>query len=185
MNNYEKISPILVGITAALYAAITIAIAPFAYGPIQVRISDAMLVLPFHRKFGKSAVLGLAAGGFLGNIASPYLPWDLITGFALNLVVGWIMYALGYYANKRFKANERTRLTLACLGTIIGSTIIALVVGFMIVLVELQIIDIVSWMSISLLIFIGELIALTVGGLILLSALERALPPSTQAASSI
>jgi uncharacterized membrane protein len=35
-----------VAVIAAVYAALTIAIAPLAYGEIQVRISDAMLILP-------------------------------------------------------------------------------------------------------------------------------------------
>ena len=37
----------LCGVLAAVYAVITLAIAPFAYGPIQFRISEALCVLPF------------------------------------------------------------------------------------------------------------------------------------------
>lgn len=178
MPTYEKTSPVAVGVVAALYTAITLAIAPIAYGPLQFRISDAMLILPFHRKFGKSAVLGLALGGLLGNIASPYLPWDLILGFTLNLAAGLIMYVFGLYANSRFAELGRTRLALAGLGATIGSIIIALTVGLMIIALELQIFDAATWLSIALYIFISEFIVFVIGGLILLSALERALPSS-------
>ena len=37
----------LCGVLAALYAAVTLATASFAYGPIQFRVADALCVLPF------------------------------------------------------------------------------------------------------------------------------------------
>ncbi|HEX6988582.1 MAG TPA: QueT transporter family protein, partial [Bacillota bacterium] len=36
------------GLIAATYAVITIALAPISYGPIQVRLSEALTLLPFY-----------------------------------------------------------------------------------------------------------------------------------------
>ena len=44
------------GVLAALYAAVTLATASFAYGPIQFRVADALCVLPF---FAPSTSIGL------------------------------------------------------------------------------------------------------------------------------
>lgn len=172
----EEISPILTSIIAALYTAVTLAIGFIAYGPIQFRLSDAMLILPFHRKFGKSAVVGLAIGGVLGNLASPYLPWDLIVGFILNFIVGGLMYIAGKYAREAFKTNKKIRFIIAGLAAVIGSVIIGLVVALLIVFVEVQIFDVIVWLGIAFSVFIGELISFVIGGIVLLSALEQTLP---------
>jgi len=54
-----------VGVIAAIYAVITIIFAPFSYGPIQVRISEALTILPF---IFPESVLGLFLGCFIANI---------------------------------------------------------------------------------------------------------------------
>ncbi len=46
-------------VIAAVYAALTIALAPFSYGPVQFRVSEALTVLPF---LIPSTVWGLFAG---------------------------------------------------------------------------------------------------------------------------
>ena len=43
--NVKKLA--IIGITAALYAVLTVAIAPIAYGPIQFRFSELMVLLVF------------------------------------------------------------------------------------------------------------------------------------------
>ena len=176
MYEEEHISPVYASVIAAMYTAITFAIGFIAYGPVQFRLSDAMLILPFHKKFGKSAVVGLAVGGLIGNLASPYLPWDLITGFVLNLVVGQMMYVAGKYARARFAENRGLRLSVAAIFAVMGSIIIGIGVAVMIVYVEIQIFDLITVLSVAFSVFIGELISFVVGGMILLSMLEESLP---------
>ena len=63
---------------AANYVVLTLAMGPLAYLPIQVRISEALVLLCFFRR---DYIWGLTLGCFLANlIGSPYLPWDLIFG---------------------------------------------------------------------------------------------------------
>jgi len=64
-------------IIAALYAVLTIGLAPFSYGPIQIRISEFMTLLAYtNRKF----IPGLVVGCILANIGSPYGPLDIVVG---------------------------------------------------------------------------------------------------------
>ena len=53
------------GVLAALYAALTLSTAAFAFGPIQFRIADALCVLPFFMPFTS---IGLFIGCLIANI---------------------------------------------------------------------------------------------------------------------
>ena len=68
---------------AAIYATLTILLAPISYGPLQVRVSEALTVLP---AFTPAAVPGLFVGCLLGNMLSgAYLP-DVIFGSLATLL---------------------------------------------------------------------------------------------------
>jgi uncharacterized membrane protein len=70
------------GIIAALYFALTMA-NPFSYITPQVRISEALCVLPF---FTSAAVPGLFIGCVLSNLAgSPLGPYDILFGSLASL----------------------------------------------------------------------------------------------------
>ena len=62
---------------AALYAALTIALAPVSYGPIQIRLSECMTLLAF---YGGHWIPGLVAGCFLANLGSPFGLTDILVG---------------------------------------------------------------------------------------------------------
>jgi uncharacterized membrane protein len=51
-------------VIAALYAALTLAVAPFSFGLMQVRISEALCVLPY---FTAAAIPGLFVGCLVAN----------------------------------------------------------------------------------------------------------------------
>lgn len=64
-------------VIAALYAAITIATAPFAYGLAQFRLSEALVVLcAFEPILG----VGITLGCFLANVFSTVTALDMIIG---------------------------------------------------------------------------------------------------------
>jgi uncharacterized membrane protein len=80
-------------ITAAaiggVYAAVTIALAPISFGPVQVRIAEALTVLPF---FTPAAVPGLFVGCMVSNLVmSPY-PVDFIVGSLATLLAASLSY---------------------------------------------------------------------------------------------
>ena len=70
-------------VIAAIYAVLTIVLAPISYGAVQVRISEALTVLPF---FTPAAVPGLFVGCIAANLLSPYGLPDLIFGSLATLI---------------------------------------------------------------------------------------------------
>ena len=71
------------GVIAATYAALTIAMSPIAYGPIQFRFSEIMVLFCF---FNKKYSIGLTLGCFLANLMSPTASLDIIFGTAATLL---------------------------------------------------------------------------------------------------
>lgn len=67
----------LTGITAAIYMAATLAVAPIAYGSLQFRISEVMVLLAW---INPAFAPGLIFGCALANLFSPLGVIDLIFG---------------------------------------------------------------------------------------------------------
>ncbi|MCQ8892482.1 MAG: QueT transporter family protein [Candidatus Methanosuratincola sp.] len=64
-------------IIAAVYAALTISLAPISFGAIQIRVANALIgIVPL---IGLPAALGISLGVFIGNLASPLGPLDLLS----------------------------------------------------------------------------------------------------------
>ena len=71
-----------VGVIAALYATLTLVLAPISFGQIQFRVAEALMILPF---FTTSAVPGLFIGCLLANMIGGYGPFDVIFGSLATL----------------------------------------------------------------------------------------------------
>ena len=71
------------GIVAGLYAAITILTASFAYGNIQFRISEALMMLLL---FEPSLTVGLTVGCLIANLFSTVSVLDIVIGTAATLL---------------------------------------------------------------------------------------------------
>ena len=72
----------LAAVLAAVYAVLTVALPIPQYGSIQVRLAEAMTVLPF---FFPAATPGLFIGCVIANLFSPY-PLDVVCGSAATLL---------------------------------------------------------------------------------------------------
>lgn len=64
-------------VIAALYAAVTIATAPFSYGLMQFRLSEALVVLCW---FEPILAVGITLGCFLANLFSTVTALDMVVG---------------------------------------------------------------------------------------------------------
>lgn len=84
MNSKKLVRMALI---AAIYAVITIVMAPFSYGPIQVRVSEALTILPF---IFPESVLGLFIGCFIANIYGNYGIIDIVFGSLATLVAAYL-----------------------------------------------------------------------------------------------
>src|SRR5574344_1586979 len=65
------------GLIAALYFVLTIVSSPIAYGQIQFRIAEILVLLCFWRP---DLIVGVTLGCFLANINSSLGPWDMLFG---------------------------------------------------------------------------------------------------------
>ncbi len=138
-----------VAVIAAVYAALTIVIAPIAYGEVQVRISDAMLILPLLPGFGWDSVIGLTIGGFLANLASPFGYIDWVFGPIANFIAAFVVYL-----SKRLGVRARF-----IVGSLSASILIALIIGYGELHIVFNIPEIVV-----LYILAGEIISIVIGG---------------------
>ena len=77
-------------VIAALYAALTLLLAPISYGPIQLRMSEAMTLLPI---LLPQAVPGLFVGCLIANLYTGMLT-DIIFGSLATLLAAIGTYLL-------------------------------------------------------------------------------------------
>ena len=134
---------------AALYAALTLLLAPISYGAIQCRISEAMTLLPI---LLPQAIPGLVIGCLVANLLSPVAIWDVIFGTLATLIA-----ALGTY-------KLRKKPLLAALCPVVANGVI---VGVMLAVFY----SLPLWMT-MLEVAVGEAVAVALG-FILLAALRR------------
>ncbi|QKG83670.1 QueT transporter family protein [Kroppenstedtia pulmonis] len=76
-----------IAMIAAVYAAITLAVAPISYGLVQFRISEIMTVLPFITPL---AIPGLFLGALTSNLFSPVGFYDVLFGSLASLIAAWL-----------------------------------------------------------------------------------------------
>lgn len=62
---------------AALYAALTLGLAPVSYGAVQVRVSEFMTLFAF---YDKGLIPGLTLGCLISNVGSPFGITDMLIG---------------------------------------------------------------------------------------------------------
>lgn len=78
-------------IIAAIYAALTLVLAPISYGPMQVRVSEALTVLPALTGAG---IPGLFVGCLVANMLGPYGIFDIVFGSLTTLIAAFASYKL-------------------------------------------------------------------------------------------
>ena len=68
---------------AAIYVVLTMLFAPFSFRAIQVRVAEALTILPL---FTPAAIPGLFVGCILANILGGAIIWDVIFGSIATLI---------------------------------------------------------------------------------------------------
>lgn len=150
---------------AAVYAALTMCLAPISYGALQFRISECLCILPFF----PYTSWGLFVGCVIANLLSQFGIADIVFGFLATLLAGLCTAALG-------KGNRESwpRCILACLMPVLFN---AVIVGGVIAFFSVESL----WTSAGLGMFalialevgFGELVVLFVIGLPLLRILPK------------
>jgi uncharacterized membrane protein len=132
---------------------------PIAYGPIQVRVADALLPLPMI--FGMPAAYGLCLGCLAANAFYMLSPLDVVLGSIANLIAGTLSAKL-----------SGGRLLLAATYPVI---VITLIVGSYLPLFYAGMPPWLIYAGVAA----GEAVACYGLGLPLLKALSRAFQPSS------
>jgi len=121
---YRKINIIRASFITTLYAGLTILLQPISFGPVQVRIADALSILPYFPQYGINAVIGLTLGTLIANIVSPYGFYDVLIGSATNLIYSIIALYIGriMYPSKKgliLVASEEIIVTTFFIGYVL------------------------------------------------------------------
>ncbi|PKM40366.1 MAG: hypothetical protein CVV04_03960 [Firmicutes bacterium HGW-Firmicutes-9] len=141
-------------IIAAVYALLTIFLAPISSGLIQCRVSEAMSVLPY---FTFSAVPGLFIGCLIANLLLGASIYDVLFGSLATLIAAYITYAMRKHVTKY----------LAPLPSVIVN---ALVVGWLLTYVYQ--VGVSFWVAAGY-VAVGQAIACFALGIPLMKLLER------------
>ena len=104
-------------VVGALYAILTMVLAPISYGPLQVRISEALCVLSY---FTPAAAWGLFIGCAIANTLSAAGLPDVIFGSLATLIACLGMSAVG----KHMKDSLKSRLLACFLPVIVNAVIV-------------------------------------------------------------
>ena len=138
---------------ATIYVVLTVVFAPFSFGQVQVRISEALTILPY---FTPAAIPGLYVGCFIGNIIGGAILPDIIFGSLATLIGAVYTYLL-----------RNTNKFLAPVPAIVSNTVIVPFVLYYAYGITLPI------PILMLGVGVGELISCGLLGMILLTALQK------------
>jgi len=106
----------LIGIYAGLYTALVVVLGFASYGPIQVRVADALIAaIPL---LGFAGVLGHTLGVFVANLFSTLGPIDL-----LNTIPSFAMAYVVYYIYKKSNNDFTVIGTCAAYSVVLGITV--------------------------------------------------------------
>jgi len=135
-------------LVAAIYAALTIVLAPISYGPVQFRLSEVLVLLAFIDPF---YIVGLTIGCLLANILGGLGIMDIVFGtLATFLSVSAISLTAKYIKSKKLSLIIASLWPTIFNGVIIG-WMLNYVLGVPLVLTMLQV-------------GIGEFVVVTVVG---------------------
>jgi len=153
MKNKNVLFTTHAAMIAAIYVVLTYLFAPFSFGEVQIRIAEALTILP---AFTPAAIPGLFIGCLVGNILGGAILPDIIFGSFATLIGALFTYIL-----------RKQSKFLAALPPIISNTIIVPYVLRFGYGINLPI----PFMMLT--VGIGEIIGCGVLGLILYSALSK------------
>ncbi|SFC19960.1 QueT transporter family protein [Clostridium uliginosum] len=136
-------------IIAALYAALTFALAPISYGNIQFRISEIMVLLAFFDPF---YIGGLTLGCFIANLLGPNGMMDVVFGTLATFIS-----VSAISLTSKYSKNNKIALFIASLWpTIFNGLIIGCMLNYLL--------DVPLLLSIGE-VAIGEFVVVTILGI--------------------
>ena len=165
-NRDPKVQWIAQGaVIAALYVVLTMVFAPISFGPVQLRVAEALCIMPL---FTSAAVPGLFIGCLIANL--------LGGGIALDVIFGSLATLIGAWGGRKLCSNR----WLVPLPAVAANTLIipfVLRYGYGVADVAIPLL--------ALQIFIGEIGGCFILGELLASALIKRKVPITDSAAEL
>ena len=149
-----------IALIAGLYVALALAFAPISYGAIQIRVSEALTLLPV---LMPDAILGVTVGCFLANLFS-MSPWDMLFGTLATWIAAYMTLKL---ARIRWKGLP---IASAIPPILVNAVVIGAEITY-IFMPETASIQILLWNMLS--VGIGQTISCGILGLLFVKALEK------------
>lgn len=155
----------IVAMIAAVYTVVCVALAPLSYGNIQVRIAEALTMLPL---VYAPSVLGVSLGCFLTNLIGVFTGANLLG--VLDVFVGTFATAIAAVVTYRFKDMKVMGIpVISVLSPVIfNGVIIGAELGYVLFPETVLSGSIICGIEVA----VGELISVIVG-LILVKAMEK------------
>jgi uncharacterized membrane protein len=82
---------VFVGLIAAAYVVLTLALAPISYGPVQFRVSELLKPLVL---FNPYFAISFGIGTGMANLFSPFGAWDYIAMAIVDVVAAYMCWLL-------------------------------------------------------------------------------------------
>ena len=163
----KKIRAVVEGaVIAALYTTLCVALAPISFGQMQIRVAEALTLLPL---FTPNGIWGVTVGCILSNTFGLFLgtnilgPWDILFGSLATLIAACLTRILKKPTTKGFPI-------LAPLPPVVLN---AVVVGLELTFVTVNHFDIRVFLIQAVYVAVGEIVACYGLGWLLFWAMER------------
>ncbi len=166
MNNRKLVELCIMAMIAAIYAALTLALAPLSFGEIQIRISEALTLLPI---LFPNAIWGVTLGCFIANLVGVLFGLngigivDIFFGTAATLMAAFMTYKL---RNIRIK-------NIPVLSALMPVLFNAVIIGFELAWLLMPEALLSGWVLMGAQVGIGEFLACFVLGIPLTLHLEK------------
>ena len=141
-----------IGVMTAVYVVMTLLCMPLAYGDVQFRISEMLVLFCF---FNKDYILSMAFGCFLANLLSPMGMIDVAIGTGATLIAVLLIYF----------SRKEVNLFVASLFPVISN---GLIVG-----AELKYFQGLDFWRSAALVALGEFVCVSIIGVLLVGSLSK------------
>ncbi len=169
MNKIKTKYIVRIAVISAIYTALSVLLSPLSYGPLQIRVSEALTILPV---IMPEAVLGVIIGCFLTNLIGVFTGANILG--ALDIFFGTLATALAAIATYKLRNFRLLKLPFASAlppiifnAVIIGAQLTYLFTGgFNLIVFLTQ----AAWIS------IGQSVSCLILGIFLLYTIEKTPP---------
>lgn len=161
----------ILSVTAALYVAVTMALGSLAYGNIQFRISEALVLLCFYKK---EYCYSMVAGCFIANIISTVNAIiDMIVGTFATLIAVVVIVLCSKNLPDFFEGKLGMSKKSASCAALITASLSPVIFNGILVGLELKYVFGLPLLLSMGQVALGELVCVSVIGVILFKVLEK------------